>query len=285
VKLPRTITKKLLNSVNNLERKITARQLDYIEAAYESEIRFTDQQLKSFLENLNPRTLVIITSDHGEEFGEHGRVGKHGHTVYEELLRVPLIVKGEGIPAGRRVRTRVRSIDIAPSILELAGLPKMKQAEGMSFVPALKARRFWDDEPEDRPVLSEVSGCGKPPCEYSKEPYWSYFTAPCRAYRCPDVPMNTMYGWISGDTKLILLPPFGFPELERAGELYFLTSDAHERRDSFDTHGNYRDRLYADAKKVIEKARASAVVPDSTAPAQEMNPELIEELRALGYID
>ena len=63
-------------------------------------------------------TLIIVTSDHGEEFGEHGSVGRHGHTLYDELLRVPLLVKLPGARhGGESFDGLARLIDVAPTIL------------------------------------------------------------------------------------------------------------------------------------------------------------------------
>lgn len=94
---------------------------------YDESIRLADRRFGDLLgalrqAGLYDRALIIVTSDHGEEFWDHGGYG-HGHSLYKEVIRVPLIVK---LPGGRFTGTRaldpVRSIDLAPTILELAGL-------------------------------------------------------------------------------------------------------------------------------------------------------------------
>ena len=79
-------------------------------------------------------TLVVLTADHGEGLGEHGEK-THGMFAYESTLHVPLVLHWQGVlPAGRRVPTRVRLIDLAPTILELAGLPPLESHQGESLV-------------------------------------------------------------------------------------------------------------------------------------------------------
>jgi len=94
-------------------------------ARYDGGIRWADTLLARLLDALRShrvldRTLVVITSDHGEEFHDHGNWG-HGQSLYNELLRVPLIVRyPPAVPAGRRVHDPVMSIDVVPTILGLA---------------------------------------------------------------------------------------------------------------------------------------------------------------------
>lgn len=95
--------------------------------AYLGEIAFNDDSLGRLMDHLRrsgryEHTVVALTSDHGEEFGEHGDL-QHGRTLYEEVVRVPLILRGPGIPRGRRVATPVPLVDLHPTLLHAAGLP------------------------------------------------------------------------------------------------------------------------------------------------------------------
>jgi len=105
---------------------------------YEGECRFVDDLLKPVLPKLaaNPRTVAVVTADHGEEFWEHGpNVYGHGKSVYDTLLRIPLIV---GIPGGRpgRVDTPVSLVGLTPSLLTIAGRPVPNVMQGDPFVDA-----------------------------------------------------------------------------------------------------------------------------------------------------
>jgi arylsulfatase A-like enzyme/Flp pilus assembly protein TadD len=113
---------------------------------YRGEIAFVDAQIGRILTDLQShsrldRTLVVITSDHGEAFGEHGEVG-HGLFAYDESLRVPLIFYAPGrVPEGRVVGDRVRLIDLLPTLLELYGLEPIPDLPARSFLSLLHGRR------------------------------------------------------------------------------------------------------------------------------------------------
>jgi arylsulfatase A-like enzyme len=115
-----------------------ARELKHILALYDGEILHTDRYVGSVLEalerqGLTENTLVVVTSDHGDEFFEHGRKG-HGQSLFDEVVMVPLIVRLPGrIPAGLRVEEQVRHLDIAPTILSYAGLEADLEGEDLSF--------------------------------------------------------------------------------------------------------------------------------------------------------
>jgi hypothetical protein len=92
----------------------------YLESRYDQNIRFVDAQLERLLSSLDEQDVVVLFSDHGEEFGEHGEL-EHGHAVHEELLRIPLVIRAPGIEPGR-IRSPVSLLDIAPTVLELANV-------------------------------------------------------------------------------------------------------------------------------------------------------------------
>jgi len=124
--------------------KITSSDMEYIVGLYDAEIRELSDKLEIFFNKLKTlnvleNTLVIITSDHGEEFLDHGGV-LHGRTLYDELIRVPLIFWGPGIPAGTTVREQVELIDIMPTLLELNGFSLKTELDGQSFAGLLNGR-------------------------------------------------------------------------------------------------------------------------------------------------
>ncbi len=135
----------------------------HLEELYDAGIRQLDAEMSrlfSFLqqEELDDKTLIIITSDHGEEFLEHGRVD-HFLTQYQEMLRVPLIFRGPGIPAGLRISTPVSSVDLVPTILKLAGAEVPPALDGLDLTPLFRGDR---DEAEaafaERRQYGEASG-------------------------------------------------------------------------------------------------------------------------------
>jgi len=103
------------------------RDLAHVIALYDGEIRYTDEHLGKVIALLGDLgvlddTLIIVASDHGEEFFEHGFKG-HGKTLYDETIRIPLVARLPGrIPAGAVIEQQVRLMDVAPTILGFAGV-------------------------------------------------------------------------------------------------------------------------------------------------------------------
>ncbi len=122
--------------------------------AYDQEIRYTDDQLAALWSKveelgLADDTILMITSDHGEGFMEHGYFG-HGAHLHEAVVSVPLIVRGPGIAAGRRIQDLVGHVDLAPTILDLMGVePLERQQQGRSLLPYLSGAAAAAGAPED----------------------------------------------------------------------------------------------------------------------------------------
>ena len=119
------------------------------QSPYDGEIAFVDRELARLFGGLDARgeisrTLVLLTADHGESLGEHGE-GTHGIFVYDATLRVPWIMAGPGIAAGRVSRTVARSIDLLPTLADYAGLPPRKDVEGRSLRQAADGREMPDE--------------------------------------------------------------------------------------------------------------------------------------------
>jgi choline-sulfatase len=117
---------------------------------YAGEVGWTDTQLDRLLEVAvqDPSLVIVLLADHGEELEDHGGWG-HAHTLYEELIHVPLALRVPGLPAGAD-DTPVGLVDVAPTLLSLAGLPQPAALQGQPLLPA----------PSARPVLSETDEHG-----------------------------------------------------------------------------------------------------------------------------
>ena len=119
---------------------LTASEVPLLASLYDAEVAALDAELRALFGELDRsgllrHALVVVTADHGEEFLEHGAIG-HGTTLFEPAVRVPLIVLAPG-RASARVAANVSAVDLAPTILELAGLPPEPRFEGRSLVPYL----------------------------------------------------------------------------------------------------------------------------------------------------
>jgi arylsulfatase A-like enzyme len=120
-------------------------------ALYDGALRYVDGEIGRLLDGLRELgreedTLIVVTADHGEEFWDHGEAERleggdprdvwgvgHGHSLYQELLHVPLIVAGPGIAAEARIPCPVSLLDVAPTILQALRLPPVPAMEGQSL--------------------------------------------------------------------------------------------------------------------------------------------------------
>ena len=135
---------------------------------YDGEIAFVDSQIARLLHRVQDGpvpTLVLVTADHGESLGEHGE-DTHGIFVYDATLRVPWVMAGPGIPGGRVAETVARGIDVAPTLVDYAGL-ELKGMEGRSLRAAIDGKTL-----EDAPAYAE-----------SLHPQLQYGWAPLHAWR------------------------------------------------------------------------------------------------------
>lgn len=108
---------------------------------YDGEIAYTDSVVGKILKLIQPGTLLIVTSDHGESLGEHSESG-HSFFIYDTTLRVPLIIHWPGnVPAGKTVSMQARLIDLFPTILDLLSIPDTYKSSGISL-------KTWLQNPE-----------------------------------------------------------------------------------------------------------------------------------------
>ncbi len=122
--------------------KVNDRDQQYLEALYQGEISYHDKYLGSFMQTLSDlglleNTLILVTSDHGEEFWEHGSVG-HGHSIFQELVHVPFIAYWRGVIApGTRIKENYDHAVIMPTIMDALGLDLPQYLEGVSVLPRI----------------------------------------------------------------------------------------------------------------------------------------------------
>ncbi len=235
------------------------RDLVHLKAAHEEEIRSLDEEVGSFLSDLlsqHPNTIAVVLADHGEEFLEHGDLG-HGHTLYDELLRVPLMFCWGGavhLPSGRSDE-QVRVIDVLPTLLDLLGLHWPEGAEeldGRSLLPLFEGR---PDPP--RPAFAETDSPGSPR---------SGRTGPLRAWRTP--------GW-----KLILTDPWS-PQAGRSW-LFDLSSDPGEHANLAAQH----PRQLSDLRGALEASGWLIHKAPLVTDRAQLPEDLGASLAALGYAD
>jgi arylsulfatase A-like enzyme len=145
----------LLEGVKAGRIPLNERDRFHLEALYDAEVTYHDHHFASVMEALERRgladdTIVVFTADHGEEFFDHGSVG-HGHSVFEELIRVPLIVRWPGLTGGaQRIEDAVGLVDVMPTLLEALGLAIPDELSGRSIAPLLRG----EGEDAPRPTVT-----------------------------------------------------------------------------------------------------------------------------------
>ncbi len=126
---------------------------DIMRARYDEFIRYCDREFEDFIAQLRARdilkdTVIILSADHGESF-EHNYMGHGGPHLYEQVTHIPLIIKEPGQGSGRIVNDLAEQIDIAPTILDMAGIPVPSWMEGRSLLPLMRGESL-----SSRPVFS-----------------------------------------------------------------------------------------------------------------------------------
>jgi arylsulfatase A-like enzyme len=146
-RLPAYTSEGIAQKINKGDLSITEEDRLHIIHTYDAEIKSMDESFQTLIDYLRnkklyERTIIIFTSDHGEEFNEHGVMATHSHTLFNELLHIPLIVKFENSKfASRQVNKLVRSIDIMPTLLDKLNIKDSPYMEGISLMPLIKGQR------------------------------------------------------------------------------------------------------------------------------------------------
>jgi arylsulfatase A-like enzyme len=219
----------------------------YFEALYDAGVRETDEALGTFLKWLDGRRswdwsqdLLVIFSDHGEEFWDHGSVG-HGSTLYQELLWVPLVFR---LPAaaqgGTRIERTVELMDVSPTILDIVGIERPASFFGESLMPLITGKG---------PLPSEIAA-----------------SLTVRGYRS-----IIDYPW-----KLILSHPEGVEML------FNLEEDPWETSPLGTEHAMLAEQLRLVLEATLEGEIVRREIVD---PATIEDPELLKQLRSLGYLE
>ncbi len=133
------------NTYKNPDLKLTDEEIYHINALYDGEINYIDNSIGNLLSELKrtglyDNTIIILTSDHGDEFREHGGTG-HDHTLYNELINVPLIIKGPGVE-NITSDNQVRLMDVVPTILDILKVKADRSFDGVSLMPLFNRKNY-----------------------------------------------------------------------------------------------------------------------------------------------
>ncbi len=243
-------------TMRELKRRFPTPDADLARAIrpfYDGEVHRTDRLIESLWNELAPDddVLFVFTADHGEEIADHGGLG-HSQSLYEELVRAPLLLHWpRGLPAGVRIETPVSLIDLLPTLLDLLGAAPEAALQGRSLTP------LW--RPASAGELPTPSPAGHPPVFLELHP-----------------PKPLRLAMVEGSWKLIVDPAD-----RDAVELYDLASDPGEVKNLATAE---RSRVAAMQESLRAWVRALPKAAD-TRILERSDEELIEQLKALGYLD
>lgn len=227
--------------------------------SYEGEIAYVDEQIGRLLSAVRTKGVTIaVVADHGESLRDHQEM-THGLFVYQSTIRVPCILAGPDVPAGRRVATPASLVDVLPTLLELLGLDPPEEVDGESLVPLLRGKAE---------LRGDAEAHGDAELRGNAEPSARAIYGECLA-------SQLHYGWAAlrfvrrGGWKLIDAP---------TPELYDLAADPHETRNLAAERPELRSELLAvltDHASRGGKLAADAVALDEASR---------EKLEGLGYL-
>lgn len=229
---------------------------------YDESIRAMDAELRRLVERteelgLADDTLIVFTSDHGEEFLEHGR-HFHGNSTYGEMTNVPLMFYGpRWVPAGTVVEETVQTLDVYPTLLELCGIPAPDGIQGVSLTPLLRGSGTWRPRPAYASQFSE-----KKVVEETKD--IASFAVVSRGYR--------------------LVQNVKRPEGHAEFELYDHRNDPLNARDLAAEMPEKVKVLAREIELWHKLTKSQALVREDGEDEVEMSAAELEQLRQLGYI-
>jgi arylsulfatase A-like enzyme/predicted Zn-dependent protease len=216
---------------------------------YTGEVAYVDDALGRFFERLTAagrmdNTIVVVTADHGEGLGEHGEK-THGMFAYESTLRVPLIFRWkDALPHGLRIPARVRIVDVAPTLVSLAGLPTFSGFQGESLVDAMTKGEPVPDRDSYFEALS-----------FNLSRNWA--------------PLSGLY---RGGFKLIQLP---------IPELYDLEADPRESENLSASRPDDEAQMRSALEELVAKRGTN---DGGEEAKRELDAETVAQLKTLGYV-
>lgn len=244
-----------------LEERLQGRQVgdrhDYLRAVYDAEISWADMHIGIIVDELDrlglrDSTVLAVTADHGEGLGDHNW-WKHS-LLYQEQIKIPLILQGPGIPRGQVIAPTVEHVDLMPTLLQLAGIDgsTISEVQGRSLVG----------------LLSENDAHNQPTMAYSE--VHSFFTL-SESPGKRDI--GVIYSIINDRWKLL-----HFPRRPTYDKLFDLLDDPGELNNLIDRHRDIAESLL---DELIRRKAIDTRLPEK----EEITAEDLELLRSLGYVE
>lgn len=218
---------------------------------YEQALHYMDGEIGRLLAHLKhdnrlADTVIIVVADHGEEFLDHGRWGHWENNLYDEIIKVPLIISLPGQHGPQTIERQVHTLDLMPTVLDMAGCALLPKMEGSSLRP------LWEGEEEAYPAEEAI-------CEMWRD-HWHRIAVRTEAFK---------YIW---DSRRPDTP-----------ELFDLATDPAERHNTAARYPEAANRLHALVETHLERVNWSK--PAESIPEPEIDEAVLHRLRGLGYIE
>jgi len=214
--------KQIIDPVPGLvEGYLSEKELKHIKALYAGEVTMVDKWVGIFLDELKrlgffENSLIIFISDHGEPFGEHGIIRKCRPWPYQELVRIPFILRHPEIGHGKRIDALVQTPDLMPTILDFLGIPTLDKLHGKSLLPLISGK---EEKLRDYAYIGFYRRCW---C--IKNHKWSYMF------------------WFKSKLYSDIWPP----------ELYNLKNDPGERKNVIEDYPEIAEKLELELRKFVD---------------------------------
>ncbi len=245
---------------------------------YDAEVAYQDRQLRRIFRTLKragqlENTMVVVVSDHGESLGEHEFMG-HAFVIYNELVRVPFMIHYPAMyPAGKRVEHNVSTRRVFHSVLEAAGISHEAFGQSVEKYSLARSAEGFDKEPKEEVVVAE----GFPPENFINVMEMSNPES-VEQFRVKMM-RRAIY---DGGSKLMMVG--GRPD-----EFFDIHKDPTEEVNILDNPLGYEKDILRLERQLEEFVMISEAHRSGTAAGQEIdysdNPELLDRLRGLGYIE
>ena len=240
-----------LYRVNWKDEQISAEQKAHYLRLYEEAIEYTDAQVGRLVNKLDElgltqNTIIVVVSDHGEEFLERGQWGHFEVNLHDEILKIPLILHLPGGPKGKTIQRQVRTLDIMPTLLDLCGFQTPAGVEGQSLVP------LWTEGENAYPPQISISEMWRD--------HWHIIAVRTE---------NFKYIWNSRQPD--------------QPELFNLLRDPAEKKNILSEHPDEARKLQQVVDQHLQRGEETA--PSKPVAVPDMDEKMVRRLRDLGYVE
>lgn len=266
-KVGETLTIEDLRDLSTGKLTLNKEEIEYVKALYDGDIWYADRFVGEILSKIRKlgiedKTIIIVTSDHGEDLWDHypRNSANHGHSLYDDLVRIPLIIFHPKYRNPRMIKSQVRIVDVLPTILDFLNIPAPRSLSGTSLVPWMKG-----EETGDLDAYSEA-------IHLTDNPFHD-FGPERKSIR-------------TGDYKYIFAPDLEEKEYRgrnmtfQKRELFNLSADRQEKNNLVLEEPNIAEELHQKVEAFMVRRKPVRLERQKT----HITPETRKRLKALGYI-